>query len=52
MLRNIINSLLTAGGSPFESYYQRLLETSPETAPSAQEARSDFLRYTKRYQEF
>jgi hypothetical protein len=42
---------MTLGESPFESYYQRVLETSPETAPSAAEARVDFLRI-KHYQEF
>lgn len=51
MLRDIIRSILALGDGQFESYYQRVLETtSPETAPSASEARADFLRMVRRYQ--
>lgn len=50
MLRKFLKSLINSGGSPFQTYYQRVLETSPETAPSAEEARADYLRSVKRFQ--
>ena len=43
MLNRIAKLLAPLGRtSDFEDYYQRLLETDPQVAPTANEARSDY----------
>ena len=49
MLKSILRSIFHSGDGAFESYYQRVLETaSSEVAPSATEAKADYLRAIRR----
>lgn len=49
MLASILRSIFRGGETAFESYYQRLLETtSGEVVPSASEAKADYLNSLRR----
>ncbi|MHB1005438.1 MAG: hypothetical protein ACYC3S_07295 [Chloroflexota bacterium] len=49
MLKSILRSIFQGNDGAFESYYQRVLETAAsEVAPSASEAKADYLRAMRR----